>query len=182
MSKRTGKIFRKLKFAESSVISGWAVIATITGTFLLAIFYAKSTDDFVPFLDHTNLAFHEAGHIFFGFLGSTLGLYGGTLGQLVFPVTVTISFWRRQQTVSAVLGILWFFQNLINIARYMADARARQLPLVGGGEHDWTHILLRWGALSADTSIARFLTGIAWFGMTMTVLWLVYFWNKKRVI
>jgi len=164
------------------VINGWSVIATIFGLLALAFFYTNSTDDFVPVIDHANLAFHEAGHIFFGFLGSTLGLYGGTLGQLVFPVMVIISFWRRKQTVSMVLGLLWFFQNLINIARYMADARAQQLPLVGGGEHDWTNILLRWGALSADTSIARFLTAIAWFGMISTVLWLVVFWNKKRIL
>ena len=43
-------------------------------------------DGFILLLDHANLAFHEAGHLFFGVLGDTLGLYGGTLGQLVFPV------------------------------------------------------------------------------------------------
>lgn len=149
---------------------------------MLALFYRQSTDDFVPVIDHANLAFHEAGHFFFGILGNTAGLYGGTMGQLVFPLVVTISFWRRKQAVSMVMGVLWFFQNLINIARYMADARTRQLPLVGGGDHDWTNILLRWNVLSSDTVIANILTNIAWIGMIITVLGLIYFWNARRIL
>lgn len=33
---------------------------------------------------------------------------------------------------------VWLGENLLNIARYLGDARAQVLPLVGGGEHDWT--------------------------------------------
>ena len=40
------------------------------------------------FLDFVNLAFRQAVHPFFGLFGDTLGLYGGTIGQLVFPVGV----------------------------------------------------------------------------------------------
>ena len=40
----------------------------------------------------------------------------------------------------------------------MADARAHQLPLVGGLDpadyHDWTEILSRWGLLQQDTTLA----------------------------
>ena len=40
----------------------------------------------------------------------------------------------------------------------MADARAHQLPLVGGLDpeefHDWTEILTRWGLLNQDTALA----------------------------
>jgi hypothetical protein len=53
----------------------------------------------------------------------------------------------------AVAGA-WLFENLLNIARYMADARAQILPLVGGGEHDWTNIFSRWDVLASDTLIA----------------------------
>lgn len=35
------------------------------------------------FIDGVNLAFHEAGHLIFAPFGSTLGILGGTLGQLL---------------------------------------------------------------------------------------------------
>ena len=62
----------------------------------------------------------------------------------------------RDTVVCTVLA--WLFQNFWNIARYMADARAQVLPLVGNGEHDWTEIFSRWGVLRRDTGIAGFVT------------------------
>lgn len=61
----------------------------------------------------------------------------------------------------------------MNIARYMADARAHQLPLVGGLDpeefHDWTEILNRWGLLNHDTTLA-FLTRV---GAVALMLWVI---------
>jgi len=55
----------------------------------------------------------------------------------------------------------------------MADARAHQLPLVGGLDpevfHDWTEILNRWGLLNHDTTLA-FLTRV---GAVALMLWVV---------
>jgi hypothetical protein len=152
------------------MVSGSGALA-VGGTFAALIVAYKATDGFIPMLDHANLAFHEAGHVFFGILGSTAGLYGGTLGQLVFPAVVAVTFLRRGAAVAAGFGLLWLFQNLLYIARYAADARVQELQLVGGGEHDWFNILSRWDALSADTSVARLLTVLAWLGMVGTVLW-----------
>ncbi|MFI5142834.1 MAG: hypothetical protein ACHQHM_02255 [Thermoanaerobaculales bacterium] len=36
----------------------------------------------------------------------------------------------------------------------MADARALALPLVGGGEHDWTELFFRWNTLD-ERSVVR---------------------------
>jgi hypothetical protein len=36
----------------------------------------------------------------------------------------------------------------------VADARAQELPLVGGGEHDWAYLLARFGLLARDQDIA----------------------------
>lgn len=152
------------------------VVATVIG---LAFAYRASFDGFIPVLDHANLAFHEAGHVFFGIFGPTLNLYGGTLGQLVFPVVVTVSFWRKGALVSAALALLWLFQNFLNIARYMADARAQQIPLVGG-EHDWFNILSRWSALSSDTMLARLLSTLAWLGMLATCIGIGLVWYRDR--
>ena len=146
----------------------------------LALFYSNSTDDFVPILDHANLAFHEAGHIIFGILGNTAGLYGGTLGQYVFPSIALVTFLKRANWFAAALCLLWLFQNTIYMARYMADARAQQLPLVGGGAHDWTNIFSRWNVLAADVTIAYFFTVLAWLGMLATLLWLGKKWLLKQ--
>jgi len=133
-------------------------------------------DGFIPILDHANLAFHEAGHVVFGIFGYTPGLYGGTLGQLVFPLVLAFTFMRQGALFSYAFALAWLFQNFFNIARYMADARSQVLPLVGGGEHDWTNILSRWGMLQADTTLANIVTGLGWSGLLLIWLWLLYRW------
>ena len=37
--------------------------------------------------------------------------------------------------------------------RHMAEARKLELPLVGGGDHDWNTIFTRWDLLQYDTHI-----------------------------
>lgn len=112
----------------------------------------------VPILDSANLAFHEAGHPLFGLLSARLSVYGGTLMQLLIPAACAWEFYRREHLWGFSLCLLWIAENLLNIARYMADARAHQLPLVGGLDpedfHDWTEIFSRWGMLRHDTALA----------------------------
>jgi hypothetical protein len=140
-----------------------------------------SEPGFVFGLDHANLLFHEAGHPFVGLFSSRLETYGGTLGQLTFPVLLAISFWRKRQAISFAAAVIWFFENWLNIARYLADARALQLPLVGGGDHDWNTILTRWNILEYDLNIASALKWISWFGMVTPILWVLWrFWNDRR--
>ena len=45
-------------------------------------------------------------------------------------------------------------QNCWNISVYVRDARAQELPLVGGGEHDWAFLLEEWGWLSRHGALA----------------------------
>jgi hypothetical protein len=161
----------------------WQRVKTIPFLFfsacLLGLFYLIKTtpDGFVVILDSANLVFHEAGHIIFGIFGETMGFLGGTLGQLAFPVVTMIIFWYRRETISfAIMGI-WFFENLINSARYMADARAQVLPLVGGGIHDWAQIFGHWGILDKDTIIAGVVKIVGIIGMVG--LWLWVCWRFK---
>jgi len=158
-----------LRWLPVKPVELWSSVAV---TCLLFAIIIHDEDGFILLLDGANLAFHEAGHLFFGLLGSTLGLYGGTLGQLVFPIAAAVSFRRRQQAAGVALSGVWLFENLLNIARYMADARAQVLPLVGGGEHDWYHIFSRWGVLERDTTIAAVTQSLGWLGMIGCVLWL----------
>ena len=130
----------------------------------------------LPLLDGANLLFHEAGHPIFGMFGETMELYGGTIGQLVFPLVVTIEFWRRRATLSFAAGCLWFFENFFNIARYAADARAQVIPLVGGGDHDWWRIFSRWGVLEYDVMIGIIIAAIGVVGFIATWAWVGWRW------
>ena len=46
-------------------------------------------------------------------------------------------------------------QNLWNVSVYVRDARSQDLPLVGGGEHDWAYLLGETGLLAHDQAIGR---------------------------
>jgi len=145
-------------------------IAFLVGVGLLVAIAFRSEPGFIPLLDHANLLFHEAGHPLIGLFSSALEPYGGTIGQLAFPVILAISGWRKRKLLLISGAAIWFFENLLNIARYMADARRLELPLVGGGDHDWNTILARWDILMYDTRIAEVLNGIAWWGICVSVL------------
>ena len=96
---------------------------------LFALLVLGSESGFVFLIDHANLLFHEAGHPIIGLFSGRLEPYGGTIGQLVFPIVLAVSFWRKDQPLSFAGSWIWFFENWLNIARYMADARAQELPL-----------------------------------------------------
>jgi hypothetical protein len=158
----------------------WHVVLASVGFGWIMYLIMTSGEGWVRIIDDANLAFHEAGHPIFGLLGSTLGLYGGTLGQLAIPFGIAAAFWARREAVGCAVMGFWFFENFLNIARYMADARAQVLPLVGGGEHDWTNIFSRWGVLSSDTAIAGFVAGLGWLGMIGVWGWLAWRWLASR--
>jgi len=109
-------------------------------------------------LDGVNLGVHETGHLVFNILGlgnRFIMVAGGTIGQLLMPAAFWWDFRRRGQTRSADACLVWVGQNLLNIGRYAADARAQQLELVAGGVHDWTYLLETTGLLIHDIGVGR---------------------------
>ena len=147
---------------------------------LVAWFDATARPVWVPVLDSVNLIFHESGHPVFGLLpGETIAILGGTLMQLAVPLMVGGSFWWKRQAAGFGFAGFWLFQNFHNIAAYMADARAQELPLVGGGEHDWTTLFTQWGCLGRDTDIARVVAALGWLGMLAAALWLGWHWRLR---
>jgi hypothetical protein len=162
------------KLRRSWALSVPTGIVGLVAIALLALWMKQDEDEFLGILDSANLVFHEAGHKVYGALGETAGLYGGTLGQLTFPVLASVIFAWRRQAVGLAICLAWLGQNFFNIARYCADARAQELPLVGGGDHDWTKILARWHALSRDTVIAERLRYLAWGLVLVAALFLAY--------
>ncbi|MEJ2636226.1 MAG: hypothetical protein P8184_13170 [Calditrichia bacterium] len=99
------------------------------------------------FIDNADLIIHEAGHFFFGFLGTFIHFLGGTLMQIVFPLFIAFFFLSKGYRTGVQFFIFWLGQNLINISVYAADAPVRRLHLLGGGKHDWYYMLSRLGIL-----------------------------------
>jgi hypothetical protein len=120
-------------------------------------------------LNGADLAFHEFGHLAFGIFGEFVQFAGGTLMQLLIPFGIALYFLRRTEHYSAAVALFWVAQNFFNIAVYVADARARALPLVGGGIHDWAYLLGRMGLLEQDGSIATLLRLLGWALMLFSV-------------
>jgi len=112
--------------------------------------------------DGIDLPIHETGHLVFAWGGEVLAALGGTLFQLLMPLAFVWYFWREGDRHAASVPLWWVGQNCWNVARYVADARAQELPLVGGGEHDWAFLLATWDGLAHDQVIARVVRAVGW--------------------
>lgn len=161
------------KPVSTASLVGVALFAT-----LLLVLYGRSEDGWVPVLDGANLLIHEAGHPLVGILSNRLMVYGGTIFQLLFPALTAFHFARQEDAPGTAAGVIWLGESLLNVARYMADARPQVLPLVGGGEHDWTEIFSRWGVLHLDGRIAGFTRFMALVLILGAVAWLFRRWQQ----
>lgn len=113
------------------------------------------------FLHLPNLVFHEAGHFLFMPFGRFMSVLGGSLTQVLIPIVCAVAFVREENPYAAAVCAWWAGQNLIDVAPYIADARALQLPLLGGGTgaevegHDWEYLLGTLGWLHLDRALGR---------------------------
>lgn len=110
------------------------------------------------FINGANLLFHEAGHVFFGFFGEYVGVWGGTLLQLLIPGGLGVAFLVKRDKFAASIMFFWMGQNFVHISDYINDSRAQVLSYVGGDIHDWHYILTKAGILHQDLLVGR----IAW--------------------
>jgi hypothetical protein len=124
-------------------------------------------------LDSLDLAIHETGHMVFAFGGETLTLLGGTLFQLIVPAAFVAALWRHGDRHGATVPLWWMGQNCWNISVYIRDARSQDLPLVGGGEHDWAILLDSAGWLDRDQAFGRsiYLAGVALYAVAIVLGW-----------
>jgi hypothetical protein len=130
-------------------------------------------------LDLVLVPIHEGGHLLFRFFGEFIMVAGGTFLQFFVPAVLAIYFaFRRQPQGTAFCGFI-FFEQCLPTARYMADARAQELPLlsVGGGDdviHDWNYLFGHLGVLDHDMQIAAAVRFIGWIGMLGVTGWLLW--------
>jgi hypothetical protein len=119
-------------------------------------------------LDNVNLVFHEAGHVIFSLGGEFIGIFGGSLMQVLIPVVCGVALLQRGDPFGVALCGLWTGQSMVNVAIYVGDARQLALPLLGGEHviHDWNYLLGRLGLLEWD----RFLAGVITLLAVLTML------------
>lgn len=110
------------------------------------------------FLHNVNLPFHEFGHVLFGFFGRFMGILGGSLFQVLFPLVFVFAFsWKMRNNFAASICLWWCGQNFIDVSPYIADAEYRAIPLIRGlGEeyHDWGNLLTMTDAVDSARSLA----------------------------
>jgi hypothetical protein len=101
---------------------------------------------------------HELGHLVFSFFGEFMGVAGGSLNQLLIPIGAGALLYYYNDYFGLSAAGAWLSSSLLDLARYVGDARSFDLDLVGFGgdpQHDWAYLLGRFGALQYDTRIAN---------------------------
>ena len=143
---------------------------------LLLIYLAAHYSE-LTWLDNVHLPIHEGGHLLFGWFGTTLGVWGGTILQLLVPALLVATFAFRADLLGTTFCAVGFFHSLSGVATYMIDALRRELPLVTVGapadeaEHDWVHIFGDLGVLRHAIQIGSATRLVAWVGFLATLAW-----------
>ena len=158
---------------EVSPAARWSLLVALGAFFV----YAWFDNSGFTFMDTANLIIHEAGHPLFSYFGETLHVWGGTLLELIVPVSLALGFAYRRELPGAAFCAFFLFENFLYIGTYMADARSHGLPLVTIGaaadeaEHDWTQIFGQLGVLKHDIQIGHATRFVGWCGMLAVLAW-----------
>lgn len=153
---------------------GWppALVArALLTTALLLYSIALARAPGFALMDNINLPVHETGHLVFGPFGDFIAALGGSLFQLVVPLAFVFHFMRREDSHAASVALWWTGQSLWNVAIYVADAQEQELPLVGGGEHDWAYLLAEMDLLRQDDAVASIVRFTGTMLIVLAMLW-----------
>ncbi len=139
------------------------------------------------FMHLIHLPFHEGGHILFMPFGSFLMSLGGSLTQVLVPLACAGAFLARRDRFGAAVALWWTGQSLMDIAPYVADARALRLMLLGGHTgaevegHDWEAILGALGWLSHDVALGRAANALGVLLMLAALAWGAHvLWRQRQ--
>jgi hypothetical protein len=177
--------------------SGMARAALMMLLAFLAVCLTVNHSCWTPFAA-LDLVVHEVGHPLFSSFGEWMHYAGGTILQMAVPILAAIVLLKQGEYFALPLGGVWFAVNMFEIARYIADTRAQELPLVtlgfSGGEPvevkftDWEYLLDRIPGLSIeyDTDVAlavRIAAYMILWGSILLGAWMVWvmFRGKKKI-
>jgi len=137
-------------------------ILRIAALLLFALWVGRFMREPDGLLHGSLLIFHEAGHVLFMPFGEFLAVLGGSLFQLIVPAFFVAYFAWKREPYAAAFAALYLAASFADVAIYIADARAGELPLIGGerSNHDWTFLLIEMNALQHDTSIGWYVARV----------------------
>jgi len=87
---------------------------------------------------------------------------GGSALQVIVPAVCAGYFLLHRQMASFAVALFWTGESIADVPVYMADARARALPLLGGDGviHDWNYLLDAVGLLNLAGALATLTFGV----------------------
>jgi hypothetical protein len=156
---------------------GRLIGAALLGFYSVVLIFSRDAV-MQSWLHNVGLAIHEGGHYFvFALAPKFLMVLGGSLTQCVLPMLFVFQFWRTRQQFATFATMFWVGYNLLDTAIYIADARARELPLLFGEDsiHDWHYLLSALNMLSLDTFFGAITWGMGSICMAVSVLGCVWF-------
>ena len=121
------------------------------------------------FIHGIDLVIHEAGHAFAIFLPRFLYVLGGSALQVLMPAVCAWTFLHQRQPGSFAVALFWTGESVTDVAIYMADAKKRALPLLGGDPtcHDWHYLFGQLGLLNRAQALGRLTFGL---GIVMVMI------------
>lgn len=133
-----------------------------------------------------NLIFHEAGHVLFAPFGRFMTVLGGSLFQFALPLGIAIAFLKQDDPFGAAVCTWWAGENLLDVAPYIADARALQLVLLGGKTgaevqgHDWEYLLATLGWMRFDRTLGLWTHRVGLLMMFGALMWAAVYLVRVR--
>jgi len=164
-----------------------AVIVIAAAFYALFLYQAARGSGALLMIDVVFVPIHEGGHLLFRFFGEFLAVAGGTFLQLAVPLMLAAFFVFQRQVPGTAFCMFFFFEQFLPISRYMADARAQELPLLTVGDsddviHDWAYLFGKFGVLDHDTQIAHAVRVLGWIGMVATLAWFIWRSLKAKTV
>ena len=134
----------------------------------------------MPFLiwiiDTIDLFIHEGGHGIFKIFGQFLYFLGGSLIQIILPVTAIIVFLRTSGLRSLTGTLYWLGHNMINVSIYIADAPKQQLTLISRhAMHDWRWLCGYMGIMDSAEDLASVVAFLGTLSLVGAVGVMIYF-------
>jgi len=163
----------------------WIPRALLLAYLVYADYRLLTDPDSSTIFSAITLAFHEMGHLIFAFFGQFICVLMGSGTQILIPIIVIVLFYKQQRDFFGMaVGGFWLSFSLFELARYVGDARAQELPLVniGGGdaEHDWYYLLSHMHMLSFDHGLAFLIRVVALIVGAASVAFAVWLLNEMR--
>lgn len=128
---------------------------------------------------------HEIGHVICWPFGWTLHILGGSIWQVLWWLLLAVYVLLRYKRITGALFFMAIVgHSFINMSPYIADARARKLPLLFGmdsSHHDWWNLLSRYDLLEYDKTLGTLAAGLgALIVVSMALLGITAAWALPR--